>query len=466
MEVVVSGNLVARSFAALLTTLLLAGSSLPARANGNFSHVWVAADAVDHLDDGDLKDLLSRPGLLNIIRNGGMFPDGGYAVSDGYGEISHWEPFQLTYLEWIGTNFEPPWSDEAAEHIAFLMGMAAHGLTDQIYDGMYLQRHAYYDEHGSEATLIGVDGATDACFAVTQGVMELPEQWVPAEVLAPLYADVAGHNVEAKTLELGHSIVVVAIMAANDAVTNPKALDEYMTFYPWACSHQDDVTVPGSPPVTGRAVAKYWQALWARLHGESVADKPLAATYFSGGTPFDQPTDSSTPESWVSFVMPFGLAPGTVNGETVAVTDGDGQTYQTNLHVYYGSNSHVVNIKPQEDWPLDTEFTVTVSPPIASWDGHELEQIHTFTFATLPEPAVVVEEPAVVVEEYGGGEIREEDLVTLDLEADLKAGVVEEVPKSGGSGCAVGGQSGGAWQLLALLLLIALIGRRRFSGTT
>lgn len=454
------GNLVPRFFAALLTTLLLAGSSLPVLANGNFSHVWVAADALNHLEDGDLKDLLTRPGLLNIIRNGGMFPDGGYAVGDGYGELSHWEPLQLTYLDWIRTNYQPPWSDEAAQHIAFLMGMAAHGLTDQIYDGMYLTRHQYYDEHGSEATMIGVDGATDACFAATQEVMELPEQWVPAEVLAPLYAEVAGHNVGPETIELGHSIVVVAIMAANDAISNPSAIDEYMTLYPWACSHQDDVSVPGSPPVTGRAVAQFWQALWARLHGDSATDKPLAGTYFSGGTPYDQPTDASTPESWVSFVMPFGLNPGTVNSDTVTVTDGDGHIYSTNLHVYYGSNSHVVNIKPLEDWPTDTEFTVTVAPPIASWDGDELEQTHSFTFATVPQP--------LVVDEGGIEEILTEDTasdVVSDISAaDTAADVIDEAPRSGSGGCSSSALAGQYWQILLLLMLVVVLRHRRSDG--
>lgn len=444
---------VANYSVALLTTILLVGVSSRAQANGNFSHIWVATDALNYLEDGELKALMARPEAWNIIRNGAMFPDGGYAVSDGYGEISHWEPFHLTYMEWIRGNFQPPWSEEASQHIAFLMGMAAHGLTDQIYDGMYLQRHQFYDEHGSGATMIGVDGATDACFAITQGIMELPEPWVPAAVLAPLYAEVAGHNVAAETIELGQSLVVVAVMAANDAVSNPSAIEEYMTLYPWACGHQDDPTVPGSPPTTGRAVAMHWQALWARLHGDVASDKPVSGTYFSGGTPYDQPTEASTPESWVSFVMPFGLNTGTVNDETVVVTDAAGQVYPASLHVYYGSGSHVVNVKPQEDWPLDTEFSVTISPPLASWDGNELEQTHVFTFATSPEPPVIVEEYAVE-------EVRTEDITAPDVGGDLTADVVSDGPSSGSASCSASGVAGNWWLVLALLFMVGARIRR------
>lgn len=447
-EAILSRMLCVCCSTAILAAMALSWTASPALANGNFSHVWVATDALNYLEDGELKELMTRPESWNIIRNGAMFPDGGYAVSDGYGEISHWEPFHLAYLEWIRANFESPWSVEAAEHIAFLMGMAAHGLTDQIYDGMYLQRHQFYDEHGSEATLIGVDGATDACYAVTQGEMELPEQWVPAAVLAPLYAEVAGHNVVAKTIELGQSIVVVAIMAANDAINNPSAIDEYMDLYPWACSHQDDPTVPGSPPTTGRAVAMHWQALWARLHGEEATGRPLSGTYFSGGTPYDQPTDASTPESWVSFVMPFGLDTGSVNNDTVVVTDLDGEVYPVNLHVYYGSNSHLVNVKPKENWPVDTEFTVTISPAVASWEGQLLAQAQTFTFATFSEPVVVAEEYTV------------EEVVSMDIqELDVSDLTGDALPETSGAsgGCSAQSPGSGLGQILMLLLLLAAV---------
>ncbi len=143
----------------------------PVSANGNYSHNWIAMDSLNYVEKGDLRDLLTREDLLVMLRNGAMYPDGGYGIDDDYGEISHWEPFHLTYLDWIRTQFKPPWSDEAAQHIAFLMGMAAHGLSDQLYDGMYLTRHEFYDINHSDATLGGVDTATDACFAATQGPM-------------------------------------------------------------------------------------------------------------------------------------------------------------------------------------------------------------------------------------------------------------------------------------------------------
>ena len=57
-----------------------------------------------------------------------MFPDVGYAVGDNYGEIAHWESFQAAYLEWIQDTYSRPWTTEAKQHIAFLMGLGSHGL--------------------------------------------------------------------------------------------------------------------------------------------------------------------------------------------------------------------------------------------------------------------------------------------------------------------------------------------------
>jgi len=392
----------------LSVALLVVAGPNPARANGNFSHVWVATDALQYLEAGDLQDLLTRDDLREILRNGAMYPDGGYAIGDGYGELSHWEPFHLTYLDWIRTNYAPPWSDEAARHIAFLMGMATHGLSDQLYDGMYLTRHAHYDENGSGAyPLGGVDGATDSCFAGTQGAMALPEPWVPAEVLAPLY-DVLGHQVDATTIEGGHNLVQVAIMVANDAAEHPDVLDDLLAIYPWACGHQNDASVPGSPPTHGPAVARYWGVLWDRLHGYEGFDQPLLSAFSTGMTLYDVPEDAGTPDSWVSFAMPHGLDPGTVNAGTVAVTNGDGDEHPVDLHVYYGFNSHLVNIKPQENWSPDTDYTVTISPPLASWEGAPLGAPLSFGFSTAAAPAIVdTDVPDVSLGETGGEVVEE-----------------------------------------------------------
>ncbi len=385
-----------RSRVTLRLSLVAAGLFLtvsPAWANGNYSHVWAATDALNYLEEGELRDLLSRPNLLLMLQNGAMFPDSGYAVNDAYGEITHWEPFQTVYLEWIRDTFHPPWTDEAAQHIAFLMGMAAHGMSDQLYDGTFLERAEFLDGYGDVPYMGGIDGVTDTCFAAAMGHMEPPEQWVPAEVLAPLYVVSDGHTLDPATIELGQSLVVVAVMFANDRSQDSDNMAELNELYPWACGNQDNPLVPGSPVTHGPAIANYWQVLWQRLRGSTSFDQPLLGRYFSSVEPWEQVRDSDSPESWVAFAMPRGLNPSTVNTSTVKVTDPAMLEHPVHVKVYYGWYSHLVNIMPQEDWADDTEYSVSITPPITSWNEIPLETTHTFRFATSARPPIQ-EDPA------------------------------------------------------------------------
>lgn len=403
--------MVARSgFPGCVALAMLGVLTLPAgeaRANGNYSHVWVAVDGVRHLPEGDLKTLLSDPQNLEALRNGAMFPDGGYAVGDDYGEISHWEPFHFEYLNWFLKTFPPPWTGEAARRVAFLMGMVAHGLCDQFYDGMYLQRHEHYDDPWPGPEPVGgVDGATDVCFAATQGPMVEPVPWAPYEDLAPLYPAV-GHAVAPETLELGQNLVVFAVAHANAEAADPEKVQKYLQMYPWACGHQNDPAAPGSPVTVGRAIAAYWQVLWARLHGVDDLDAPLLDTWFLGGDPWDIEEDASSPGSWVSFAMPRGLDPPTVNGQSVTVADAAGATHPVTLQVYYGRGSHLVNVKPKQAWAPDMTYTVTISPPLAFWDGLVLGTVHAFTFSTAAPPVEPAPEAAEEVTEVPPDEASE-----------------------------------------------------------
>jgi len=388
---------VVRALPVVLATLILTPGH--GRANGNHSHVWAAVDAIGTVDGEDLRALVEDPGLREVIRNGAMFPDGGYAVGDGYGELSHWEPLHLAYADWIREAFPQPWSDEARRHVAFLLGMVAHGVSDQLYDGMYLERAAFHDGVGPVSALGGVDGLTDACFAAAMGPMAPPDPWVPAEALAPLYEPL-GHHVEPATLTQGQSLVGVAILVADDRAASPDTMAQFMAERPWACSHQDDPEVAGSPVTHGPVIARAWAVLWDRLHGREDPGRPLLGTFFTRAAPFDQALDATSPDSWVSFMMPRGLDTGTVTGETVTVRTTAGAAHPVSVKVYYGQHSHLVNLRPKQDWAADTEYTVTVGPGLSSWDGTPLGPSRSFTFATFPEPPVPPED---VVE--GAGDV-------------------------------------------------------------
>ena len=155
----------------MMLGLLVLLTSSPVYANGQTSHVYISLHAVDHLPSGDLRELLARPDLRDHLVNGTMFPDGGYAIGDDYGELAHWEIVQAPYLGWLTAQHQLPWTDEAAQHIAFLMGMASHGMSDQVYDSLYLERARVYDAQ-SDWESYSIDEATDIAFALALHFLE------------------------------------------------------------------------------------------------------------------------------------------------------------------------------------------------------------------------------------------------------------------------------------------------------
>ena len=88
-----------------------------------------------------------------------------------------------------------------------------------------------------------------------------------------------------------------------------------------------------------------------------------------------------------------------MDSTTVVVTRDGGDVHPATVQVYYGRTSHLVNVKPIGDWDPDASYTVTVSPPITSWDGVPFGNAVSFTFSTKPAPPVEpVPEVAEVVE--------------------------------------------------------------------
>ena len=70
-----------------------------------------------------------------MLRNGTMFPDGGYAVGD-LQELAHWEQFQDAYRVYIEDTYDTPFTDEGAMHVAFLM-VSPPCMADQVFDSFY-----------------------------------------------------------------------------------------------------------------------------------------------------------------------------------------------------------------------------------------------------------------------------------------------------------------------------------------
>lgn len=380
--------------------MLLLALVAPALANGQTSHLWITEAALDKLPEGELRDLLTREDLRPWLRNGTMFPDGGYAVGDDYGEMAHWEPFQDLYLDWIRDAYAPPWSDEASQHIAFLMGLASHGMADQVYDALYLEEGKIEDS-ASEWDRYSADEAADVVFSSQTGPQEVPDDVVPYTLLAELFAS-AGHEVSVETIEQGQSLLRVAVTLVGEMGQHASAIDMYSQRFPWVTGHQQDPLEQGNPPDEATVVALYWQVLWERLHGEDWMADPVIAT-FPASDAEGLALDAADYDARPAMVFARGAAEGSFDDSLLDVQGPDGAV-PVGSDLYYGTSSHVVLIVPEQDWAADARYTATVSPGVSFRDDTTLAEPWSWTFrAGDPQPPEDTGQPADSAADGGGG---------------------------------------------------------------
>jgi hypothetical protein len=131
-----------RSWATAAFGLAVLGASGHAGATGMQGHIYMAQCAAEQTANARLRAIFDAHPLE--LANGAFFPDSGYTADDHeQGEIPHWEQYVEGYLQLIRERYQPPYDDpEAAAHVAFLMGIAAHGITDSTFDSLLFDRAA------------------------------------------------------------------------------------------------------------------------------------------------------------------------------------------------------------------------------------------------------------------------------------------------------------------------------------
>lgn len=363
---------------ALLATLAPAS----AHANGQSTHLWITEHAVTHVPEGALAEFLAREELRKMLKNGTMFPDGGYPLDDPYAEIAHWEPFQGAYMNWIGATYELPLSDEGSEHLAFLLGMGSHGMADQVFDSLYGERVTAYDGAFGD-----FDTASDLIMMSNREPMMAPGDWVPYEVFDSLY-DGVGYDVDPARMMQGQNLLRIAVNSVAVFSQMPDKVAEAAVPYPWGSQHLLDPDVPGAPPCEAEVIARYWRVLWAVAHGQPLPGPVLATMPPDGAA--NHAIDSSSIESWVTVVFSRGLEDAPLSEASFHVEAEGGGSIPVTLWHYYGQSAHVVHLRPQQDFAPDTIYTVTIDPGVQTIHGEALDgyQFRFSTGAQGPDPIV------------------------------------------------------------------------------
>jgi MYXO-CTERM domain-containing protein len=352
-------------------------------ANGQTTHIWITREARGLVPAGPLRDIVQDEALQPMLVHGTMFPDGGYAVGHPYGEAAHWEPFQTAYLAWIRATYGPPYEDvEARQHVAFLMGLASHGMADQTFDAHYLNRSQTYDGPLGWAAGDSMDEATDFEWGWLTGPQDVPDRWVPGGPFVELYAE-QGIVVDDDTMNEGQGLLELAVRLVGLGSQSEISLERYREGFPWATSHLQDDSLPGIPSYEAEVIAGYWQEVWDRLHEMSPTDAILRTVPEEGG--WIPALDPAEADARLTVHFKRGLVAEDIVADAFLVTGPDGPL-AVEPWLYYGNDSHIVHLVPVAPWPEDALITVTVKAGLPDRFGGALAQDTVFTVTTTEPP--------------------------------------------------------------------------------
>lgn len=494
----------------LLAVALVSLWAMNAAAHGIWAHVHVTGWAIENLPPGELRDFFSEPEVMNAALFGAAFTDTGYSIEGGelrdaaraYAEHTHWEPFVEDFVTFILENDPPPFDSLASrQRVAFLMGCAAHGLQDEIFDSLFLDQVSLHDGAGQEEADPGVDGF----LALDGHIRFAPTRYIPMDTVLALYADLDEEVTEA-VIDAAVDLVVAAYLNPDLGVGFAEGNGrEALEVIPWTAKHYLDPDVPGSLISEVVPTMGYLQAIWDRLHGDW-QQSHLVIHAFPEAPRRLRDHQPDTPDSWVTFVFGMGLLR---DAATTSWGDADGAAvaYRQRDTRWGGEGwTRLVRLQAQEPLEPGGWYWARLEPGGQRIDGTTLTGAFELEFQVdcaepdetvcpdlgdLPGPSIdPLDDP-----EPGDGDEWADDAepggdAGPDLSSDIDAGEVDlagvdaetagdtggqsgdgvatgTTPRAGsdgdeGSGCGGCRQAGGGLPSLSVLLMMALrVGRGR-----
>lgn len=412
--------------------------------------------------DHPLKQILDRhrPALLA----GAIYPDGGYATGAAFpgdrdvAENAHWEYFVNPLIQLLhdrgcatseggrsplpglggvvdfftdGLQAAAPLaeirnSDGCGDLIAFTMGVAAHGMGDEVWDALF---EPVVRERGEEAPnspantldtfppgapvgvgqilrgLIGdrpfdllrqafdplslnsIEYAMDVVAIVEHDLwLQVPYLvFPPAELLVEAYARLGRNDPPVDRLAVERAALATRSLVLAERLAAPIEISRVRQVMPWASANY--FTGQGGVLHTAEAITGYYLHLWNKLqNGLAAARGPLVVNVHPFKDADDVPFFDSAERRVIAFLSGSpdraSTGPGAivVFDETGALVPG-----RTDAFGYRGEGSHGLSFAFETDLKPDHEYTVVVTTRVRDELGKRLERPLIWSFRTRPE---------------------------------------------------------------------------------
>jgi hypothetical protein len=256
-----------------------ASAAPPARAAGIVTHAWMGLDAIDHVETTGLRTLLDAH--RDQVRAGAEFPDGGYWTRDfatpggDYGEEAHWQRFIDAYAAQLRDDPScAPLTDPAgpcAPAIAHLMGAAAHGMGDEVWDWLFEPNGPGFGESylpSDFAQFVGPGGLEVQLDIVAIARHARPTGATPAipspSTIGAAFVAIGRADIDPAALTVGDNFLDLERFA--ESTWAPQHIDALERAMPWTSAHV--ITAAGGVDFAARAIAGYYETIWGHLLGD------------------------------------------------------------------------------------------------------------------------------------------------------------------------------------------------------
>lgn len=436
----------------------------PASAAGMSTHALMAEYGRRYLPDGHpLKAILSahRPALLA----GALYPDGGYATGAAFpedrevAENAHWEYFvnpliqelhergcvqgagldipvfggTLAYVAALATDIVPlaeiREDDGCGAMISYAMGIAAHGLGDEVWDALFEpQVRARGEEAESspaytldafppgadvsvgaalrmaigdepfEALRAGFDPLSLNSIEYAMDVIAIREQnlWAdvpyltfpPAEVLEAAYRR-AGRDTGVSREAIERAALATRTLVLAERAGAAVEFDRVRQQMPFAAGHY--FTGSGGVLHTGKMIAGYYMHLWDKLQdGVVEARRPLVVGVHPDNGERSVPL-SHGPDQYVrAFLSGSVDRASVITPGALVLFDEEGQVVEADLDdmqasLYQGEGTHGIGLRVIGALKPDHEYTAVLTTRARDERGQRVLEPLIWSFRTAAQ---------------------------------------------------------------------------------
>ncbi len=369
------------------------GMAMPAWSGGMSMHMFQSDKAFARITEPDLKSLLTTHKDAWVA--GTQYPDAGYSPgflgkpSHIWGEASHWAPFIMQYLAVVKEQCQGRYltDPECGRLTAHLLGAAAHGMQDQVFDALFVPKVVEADHRNQEATDTGLDMVL---------LMEhnrksfVPKHWyVPEQQLEEVYRRMGFTQEQANRSQIHSTSIISAAGNKGERIVAPLLYWHYKSLMPWGSRNY--MRYPGGVEFGGKVTANLWNTLWRRLNDQPLPPIP-AVTVLPAENATGVAIDKRNTDMQVSITFDRYVVPYTVNRNSFQVVDERGHVVTGRVGLFASANSataeaNMIYFRPDEFLLPDTRYTVQLSGDILDEQGDSIFGLQGYSWQFTTEEA-------------------------------------------------------------------------------